>query len=253
MKDSLSIENSELLKTIADQAASSVYNLKISADLRQAKEMEVFQTTLAFFLHDLKNLASNLSLTMQNLAIHFDNPDFRNDVMQTIARSVDKINGICSRLSSLNKKPELHRVETDLNELVGNTLSSMKGRQKVIPIMDLNPIPRLLLDSGEIQKVLINLVLNANEALKEGGQVRVATGRQNGFVVFSVSDNGCGISKEFVQNSLFRPFQTTKKQGMGIGLYQSKMIVEAHGGKMEVESEEGRGTTFKVLLPFNRV
>jgi signal transduction histidine kinase len=61
------------------------------------------------------------------------------------------------------------------------------------------------------------------------------------------------MSKEFIEHSLFHPFKTTKKQGMGIGLYQSKMIVEAHGGKMGVESEEGKGTTFKVLLPMNRV
>jgi signal transduction histidine kinase len=77
----------------------------------------------------------------------------------------------------------------------------------------------------------------------------VTTEHQDGFIVLSVSDNGCGMSKEFVQNSLFRPFQTTKKQGMGIGLYHSKMIVEAHGGRMEVESEEGKGTTMRVLLP----
>lgn len=140
-------------------------------------------------------------------------------------------------------------MEADLNELVRNTLSTLDGRRKVTPIMDLNPIPKLLLDSGEIQKVLINLVLNADEALKDGGEVRVVTKQQNGFVIFSVIDNGCGMSQEFIQKSLFHPFQTTKKKGMGIGLYQSKMIVEAHGGKMEVESEGGKGTTMRVLLP----
>ena len=244
-----SLEDLDLLQTIADQTAGSLLNLKLAADLHQAKEMEAFQTMSAFFIHDLKNLASNLSLTLQNLPIHFDNPDFRNDVVQTISRSLTKINGICSRLSSLNKKPELQQMEADLNELVRNTLSTLDGRRKVTPIMDLNPIPKLLLDSGEIQKVLINLVLNADEALKDGGEVRVVTKQQNGFVIFSVIDNGCGMSQEFIQKSLFHPFQTTKKKGMGIGLYQSKMIVEAHGGKMEVESEGGKGTTMRVLLP----
>jgi signal transduction histidine kinase len=69
------------------------------------------------------------------------------------------------------------------------------------------------------------------------------------WVTVSVSDNGCGISKEFMEKDLFHPFKTTKKQGMGIGLFQSKMIVEAHQGRSEVESEPGVGTTFKVMLP----
>jgi hypothetical protein len=91
--------------------------------------------------------------------------------------------------------------------------------------------------------------MNANQAVGNGGEIRVATGHKEDWVTFSVSDNGCGMSKEFIEQSLFRPFKTTKKNGMGIGLFQSKMIVEAHQGRIEVESEVGRGTTFKVFLP----
>jgi len=64
-----------------------------------------------------------------------------------------------------------------------------------------------------------------------------------------VADNGCGMSQDFLNRSLFRPFQSTKKTGVGIGMFQSKMIVEAHGGRIEVESEQGKGSTFRVLLP----
>ena len=81
------------------------------------------------------------------------------------------------------------------------------------------------------------------------GEVRVGTSGQNGWAVISVTDNGCGMSPEFVSRFLFRPFQTTKKKGMGIGMFHSKAIVEAHQGKIEVASEVGKGTTFKVLLP----
>jgi signal transduction histidine kinase len=96
---------------------------------------------------------------------------------------------------------------------------------------------------------MTNLILNANEAVGSAGEICVATGQQDGWAIFSVRDNGCGMSKEFMERSLFRPFKTTKKQGIGIGLYQSKMIVEAHKGKIEVESGEGKGTTFRVFLP----
>ena len=115
--------------------------------------------------------------------------------------------------------------------------------------MDLQPVPRISIDPEQIQKVLTNLILNANEAINEAGKMKVATTEQDGYVVLSISDNGCGISKEFIEKSLFRPFKTTKKQGMGIGLFQCKMIAEAHGGRIEVESEEGKGSTFKILLP----
>ena len=248
----LSGENSALLKTIADQTAGSLLNLRLSADLQKAKEMEAFQRMSAFFVHDLKNVASTLSLTIQNLPVHFDNPDFRNDAVRAISESLTKINGMCSRLSSLGQKLELQRTASDLNELVKNALLSLNGCLKAIPVQNLQPIPRVFLDPEQVQKVLLNLVLNANEAIKDAGEMKVATRQQDGFVVFSVTDTGSGMSPEFVERSLFRPFQTTKKKGMGIGLYQSKMIVEAHGGKIDVESEEGRGSTFRIMLPINK-
>jgi signal transduction histidine kinase len=99
--------------------------------------------------------------------------------------------------------------------------------------------------------VLTNLILNASEAVGDDGKIRVTTCANNGWVALSVSDNGCGMSNEYMDQWLFKPFKTTKKRGTGIGLFQSKMIVEAHNGLIEVESREGKGSTFKVLLPLN--
>ena len=83
----------------------------------------------------------------------------------------------------------------------------------------------------------------------QDGEIVVSTGARDGWVELSVKDNGCGITKEFMDQFLFRPFRTTKTQGTGIGLFQSKMIVEAHNGIIEVDSREGQGSTFRVLLP----
>jgi putative PEP-CTERM system histidine kinase len=246
--EEFSIEDLDLLKTIADQAAASILNLKMTERIKQAKEMETIQTMSSFFVHDLKNLASKLSMTMQNLPIHFDNPDFREDALRAISDSVNKIDTMSNGLSLLRQEIILRPTEVDFNEVIASTISGLNGCKASIK-QELSPLPEFPVDPEQIQKVLTNLVLNANEAIMTDGEIRVSTGQRDGWVVVSVSDNGCGMSKEFMERSLFRPFKTTKKQGMGIGLFQSKMIVEAHQGRIEVESEEGRGSTFKVLLP----
>jgi signal transduction histidine kinase len=99
--------------------------------------------------------------------------------------------------------------------------------------------------------VVTNLVINARDALGSDGRIRVRTEQRGERVLLSVSDNGCGMSQAFLRESLFRPFQSTKKKGLGIGLFQTRAIVHAHGGGIQVESDVGRGTTFRVSFPVN--
>ena len=243
-------EDRELLKTVADQAAANLLTLRLGERLQQAKEMEAFQAMSAFFIHDLKNLASRLSLVTQNLPVHFNNPEFRGDALKTISQSLDKINGMCNRLSLLSQKLELRPQEMNLNEMAKRVLSALAGLLKTNPVLDLQALPKVMLDAEQFPKVLTNLLLNANEAIqKTGTLIRVSTASQGNWAILSVTDDGCGMSPDFIERHLFRPFQTTKKQGMGIGLFHSKKIVEAHQGRIEVESEEGKGTTLRVLLP----
>ncbi len=248
-KEPFLVEDFDLLKTIADQSAATLLNIKISQRLLRAKEMDAFQTLSAFFVHDLKNLASSLSLTLQNSLAYFDDPAFRHDALRTISQSVDRINSLCGRLSSVGRKLDLKPTETDLNELVATTVANLNGSVTGSLVLRLCPLARLVVDSDQIQKVLVNLILNAAEAIEDGGEIEIATEQHDGWAILSVRDNGCGMSKGFIAHSLFRPFQTTKEQGSGIGLFQSKKIVEAHRGRIEVESEEGKGSTFQVLLP----
>jgi signal transduction histidine kinase len=114
---------------------------------------------------------------------------------------------------------------------------------------DLKPVPRITADGEQLQSVLTNLLLNARDAVAAGGQVTVQTHVSGGHAILAVSDTGCGMSSDFVRRQLFRPFQTTKKQGIGIGMFQTKAIVEAHGGTVQVESVLGKGSTFRVALP----
>ena len=248
----LAFPDIELLRTVSDQTASMLLNLRLSERLRETKQLEAFQTMSAFVMHDLKNLASTLSLTIQNLPVHFDNKEFRKDALQIMEQSASKVNRMCSQLSTLSKKIELKRAETDLSTVVKTSIASLKGLSTVALHSDFSPIPRLMIDSEQVEKVVCNLILNASDAVQNGGEIRVSTEERNGWAILSVSDNGCGMSKEFVEQSLFRPFKTSKKQGMGIGLFHSRIIVEAHGGHIEVESAEGKGSTFRIFLPIGQ-
>lgn len=249
-----SIEDYELLKCIGDQVAANLRNIQLSERLLESKQLEAFQAMSAFLVHDLKNTASALSLTLRNLPVHFNDPAFREDALRAIGKAVDHINGLISRLTSIKEGLRINSVEGDLNQLVAKTLESLgtgtAGDVEVVT--DLSDLPKLSFDPEQIKKVLINLLLNAKEAVGAGGRIEVSTASRNGWAVVTVADNGCGMSPEFLDRCLFRPFQTTKKKGLGIGMFQSRMIVEAHRGRLEVESEQNKGTVFKVLLPLNR-
>ena len=249
----ISFEEEEMLSTIACQVAASLLNFQLAERLRQSREVEAFQTMAAFFVHDLKNLASRLSLMFKNLPVHFDNPDFRDDALQLMSRSVDQINTICGRLSSVREKLEIRPVETDLNHIARTTLDELNGRLKGRLIENLQSLPIICVDPEQIKKVLTNLISNARDAAGDDGKIYLSTRARDERVELTVRDTGCGISGEFMDQCLFRPFKTTKSGGTGIGLFQSKMIVEAHNGTIEVESREGKGSSFRVLLPVKPV
>ena len=245
----LSVEDADLLKTIADQAAASLSSLRLSQQLLKAKELEAFQTLSTFFIHDLKNLASTLSLTLQNLPIYFDDPEFRADALRVMTNSVQKINSMCSRLSSLTKGLDLQKERVDLNGLITTTLADLDGAMRATVARDLHAVPVLFADPEQIQKILVNLLLNANDAVGTAGKIAVSTGQHDDWAILTVADTGAGMSKDFLEHSLFQPFHTTKSKGLGIGLFHSKKIIEAHRGRIEAESEPGKGTTFRVFLP----
>ena len=247
------VEDLDLLQCVANQLAGHLLNIQLSEELLQAREMEAFQTISAFFVHDLKNTASTLSLMLQNLPAHFDDPEFRKDALRGLGKSIDRINELIGRLSLLRQEIQLAPRESNLNEIVENAINGFDGvREVAIERAFAGDLPQVRVDPDKIQKVVTNLLTNAIEASGENSQIRVATAARNGWASISVADNGCGMSAEFIQHSLFRPFQTTKKKGVGIGMFLSKMMIEAHAGKIEVDSQPGKGTTFHVLLPIQK-
>ncbi len=244
-----SAQDCDLLKSVSDQAAASVLSIQLSQQLSQAKQFEAFQTMSTFFVHDLKNTASTLSLMLRNLPLHFDNPEFRQDALRGISKTVNHINHLISRLSLLRQDLAQGRVEADLNQLVAQTLTELQEAPETELVQKLRPLPKVRVDPEQLRHLLTNLVLNARDAAGPAGKIKVETSQSDGWVTLAVQDNGCGMSSDFVRRSLFRPFKTTKKNGIGIGMFQCKMIVEAHRGRIQVDSAPGKGTAFRVFLP----
>jgi putative PEP-CTERM system histidine kinase len=244
------VEELDLLKCMADQIAVGLLNLRLTDEITRGKELEAFQAMSAFFVHDLKNAASTLSLMLQNLPVHFDDPLFRNDVLRGIGEATDRINTVVSRLTSL-RHLELNLSEVDVNLLVDEAVKALNGAPNLKVVKHLALQPKLRLDRDQFGSVITNLLLNARDAVGPGGEIKIETAQSDNWAVVSIADNGCGMSPTFLKSSLYRPFRTTKKKGLGIGMFQSKMIIEAHKGRITVESEPAVGTTFRVLLPFN--
>jgi signal transduction histidine kinase len=186
---------------------------------------------------------------LQNLPVHYQDPSFREDALRGIAKTVAHINDLISRLNMLRHELAIQAVECDLNEVVREALNGQQLGQGVEVIQELRPLPKVQFDPGQIRRVITNLMLNAREAVGAGGRIRIETDKRDGWVSFTVADNGSGMTPDFMQNRLFKPFQTTKKKGIGIGMFHCKMIVEAHRGRIEVESEAGKGSVFRVVLP----
>jgi len=239
----------DMLRSIAEHTSSALLNVQLSRQLVQAKELQAFQTMAAFFVHDLKNAASTLNLMLPNLKTYWDTPGFREDALRGISKTVTHINGLVSRLSQLRGELTLQKVPGDLSSIAADCIKDLGRRGDMTLVAELAPDLTLTLDPEQVRKVLTNLILNAFDASSPGGQVRVATSRDGAWAVLTVEDQGCGMSPDFVAKKLFRPFQTTKKEGMGIGMFHSRMIIDAHGGRVKVESEQGKGTRFTILLP----
>jgi putative PEP-CTERM system histidine kinase len=247
-----SVEEIDLLACIADQVTSVLLNLRLADEVARARELDAFRTMSAFFVHDLKNAAASLNLMLQNLPDHFDDPAFRRDAIRGIGNTARRIDGIIGRLNELKDRHELIRTETDLTDVVAEALDQIEGSPNVSIVRALEPVSAILGNREQLHSVVTNLVANARDAVGPGGRVEVSTAQRPGAVILSVSDDGCGMSEEFVTYSLFRPFQSAKKSGLGIGLFQTRAIVQAHGGQIYVESEVGRGTTFTATFPVRR-
>jgi hypothetical protein len=237
-------EDLDLMKVMARQATSVIFNFKFAEHLSAERELAAVGKVSAFVMHDLKNSVSNLALVVENARNYMADPDFQADMLETLDNSVRRMKGLIERLRNFEKKTCLELASCDLSALVAET--ALEIPKKCITWE--GAPTRCTIDRSEIAKVVQNLLLNALDATAGNGPVRLEVGC-DGMAFIRCLDQGCGMSAEFIRERLFKPFATTKQKGFGIGLYQCRQIVEAHAGRIEVKSTPGEGTEFTVWLP----
>ena len=238
----------DLLKTATCQAAAYLGQLEANLALTEARQFEGFHRLSAYILHDLKNIIAQQSIITKNAAKHKHNPAFIDDVVAVMEHSVTKMNRLMNLLKSglSENRPRPIRLERLLNSVM-EELSVYEPRPQLHN--ELAEI-ELTVDPDRLRTALRNIVQNAQQATTRDGHVRVSVERTEGHVQVSVSDDGIGMEPEFIQERLFRPFDTTKGDvGMGVGAYESREYIRSLGGDIMVQSQPGAGSTFRILLP----
>jgi len=256
-------EDMQLLKTAARQAASYIAEESAARSLAQIKRFEEFNHRFAFIVHDVKNLAAQMTLILKNAQRHGDNPEFQKDLLHTVGESVQRLQGMMAQL----KNPRLaaptaapiNLVEL-LNEVAADWRLQLPNLECDLPSVPLN----IMGQPEQLRAVICHLIQNAADATGLEGRIGVELhiegtqrcgadappGDGKCWAVITVADNGPGMENKFVETQLFQPLRSAKTSGFGIGAFQARQVARDMGGKLEVDSKCGRGTRVSVRLPY---
>ena len=240
-------EVNDLLKTAGRQAASFLAQMQATEALLEVRKFDAFNRMSAFVVHDLKNIVTQLSLMMKNAKRLHANPEFQQDMLMTIENSLEKMRQLMLQLRE-GATPPGTAFGVDLGRVVQRIESgaAQRGRK-----LELDMAERIFARGHEerLERIIGHVVQNALDATGADGRVWLKVDRFGGQARVEVGDTGHGMSQEFIRDRLFKPFQTTKKAGMGIGAYESFQYVQELGGRIDVRSEPDKGTEVTLLLP----
>ncbi len=244
---SINWEVLDLIKTAGRQAAGYLAQMQATEALLEARKFEAFNRMSAFVVHDLKNIVAQLSLMLKNAERLHDNREFQQDMLLTVESSLEKMRRLMLQLREGATPPGGSR-GVELAPIVRRLAASTTAQGRTLEISTLDRLATRGHDD-RLERVVGHLVQNALDATPPAGRVWIAVTRYSGQVQLQVGDTGAGMSEDFVRNRLFRPFNTTKHSGMGIGTYESFQYIRELGGTIQVDSQVGEGTVMTVLLP----
>jgi len=248
---SLNWEDRELLVTTGRQAANYLALLDTSDALMDARQFEAFNRLSAYVVHDLKNVAAQLTLVVKNAEKHKHNPEFVDDAILTVSNATNKMNRLLAQLRKGRREiPEDKQLlMVSLDSAISDAVEH-RSVDRPIPIFDTQEKDiKVLANEDRLTAVIKHLIQNAQEATTKNGFVKVRLFCNSDQAVIEIADNGCGMNAQFVRERLFKPFDTTKgNAGMGIGVYESREFILSLGGEFTVTSEPNMGTTFRIRL-----
>lgn len=240
-------EDFDLLRVIGRQLASYLAEQASHDALGEALRFEEFNRRIAFVMHDIKNLASQLSLLARNAERHADNAEFRADMLVTLRNSADKLNALLQRLGRYGAQAG----ETAGAVAVQPLLRGIAERYRLQHAVLVNNGPDIKVSAQPeaLEQAVIHLVQNAVDATDSDDPVILQARRQDSQVAIEIVDVGSGMTPEFIRTRLFKPFHSSKPGGFGIGAFEARETIRAMGGRLDVESHEGLGTRFTIRLP----
>ena len=241
-------EDIDLLRAAGSQVAGMLAQAADARRLAEARQFEGFNRLTAFLMHDLKNIAAQQSLLLQNAERHKRNPAFVDDMLTTVANSVRRIGRLLEQVRG-GAVPSAHG-SVQLAAVIARAIAECRAQS---PQPEFTPPGEELwvrADAEQLSAVLGHVIRNAQDAAKAHGHVTLKLKRDAGNAAIEIEDDGQGMDEEFIRNRLFKPFFTTKaSRGMGIGAYQAREYVRSLGGTMRVDSTPGEGTLFVIELP----
>jgi signal transduction histidine kinase len=246
----------KLLEAIGAQASLMLENIQLYEKISHENRLEVIGTIATSIAHEIHNPLTSINSLIQLLPAHAHDPQFVEKVVKIVPGEIARITEISKQLLNFSKANEVNKQTTNLSELVdkvGDLLGDKLLQAQVTLAKEMNMPGKIQVDENQIMQVLINLVLNAVQASNPEGTITIRTEPSSlnetvPAVTVSVADNGQGIKKENLSN-IFDPFFSTKIYGTGLGLPTCKRIIELHAGTLCVQSEEGKGSTFTMVLP----
>ena len=242
-------EDFDLLRVVGMQLASYLAEHTGQSALLEASRFDEFNRRIAFVMHDIKNLASQISLLVRNAERHADNPEFRADMLITLRNAADKLNSLLARLSRYGNSGRERVEDIDAAELIETIVARYNAPGMPQLYVPQNQPCRVMANREALEQVILHLVQNAFDASPEGMAVFLQVSADSLHGIIEVIDTGSGMSAEFIRNRLFKPFVSTKQGGFGIGAFEARELVKAMRGRLEVESREGLGSRFTVRLP----
>ncbi|WP_031433179.1 XrtA/PEP-CTERM system histidine kinase PrsK [Methylomarinum vadi] len=243
-------QDHDLLKTVGMQLANALALTRASDDLSRSRQFEAYNRLSAFLVHDLKNLVAQISLIVKNSERHKNNPEFIDDSIETLENVVVKMEKILSQLKKGGAKKENGFQEVDLADVLKDVAIQQSINKPRLQLILNSPKSIIRGDKEKLTSIISHLAQNAQDATADAGWVRLELYNADTQAIVKIIDNGCGMDKQFIQQRLFKPFDTTKgNAGMGIGVYEAREYILQHSGQILVDSEPGRGTTFTLKFP----